>query len=239
MHGMKNMSVTNIFSRKYGPELIRSNMSRDKFKTIMRFIRFDIKETRLERLATDKFALMSYVWNTFIENCTKCYNPGENVTVDEQLFPTKTRCPFTQFMKDKPDKFGVWFYLVVDVDSKYILNGFPYTGKDEQRQRDTSHGEAVVLQLINPYFTGCYNVTCDNFFTGLDLAVSLKEKNITLVGTANKKRRWLTETAKKKDPKLPLYDSNIYIWVRTLLRLHCTNANAIKVSQYWARCTNQ
>lgn len=129
--GMKNMSVTNIFSRKYGPEVIRSTMSRDKFKTIMRFIRFDIKETRLERLETDKFALMSYVCNSFIENCTKCYNPGENVTVDEQLFPTKTRCPFTQFMKDKPDKFGVKFYLVVDVDSKYILNGFPYTGKDD------------------------------------------------------------------------------------------------------------
>lgn len=223
--GMKNMSVTNIFSRKYGPELIRGTMSRDKFKTIMRFLRFDDKETRLERLASDKFALMSFVWNSFIENCKKCYNPGENLTVDEQLFPTKTRCPFTQFMKDKPDKFGVKFFLVVDVDSKYILNGFPYTGSDEKRQLQPA-GERVVLKLLEPYYGGGYNVTTDNFFTGLDLAISLKEKNVTLVGTANKKRRWVPETAKLKNPKLPLYESNIYLGPnRTTLTLYQCKRN--------------
>lgn len=208
--GLKNMSVTNIFSTKYGPELIRGTMSREKFKTIMRFLRFDDKETRLERLVSDKFALMSFVWNNFIENCKKCYNPGANLTVDEQLFPMKTRCPFTQFMKDKPDKFGVKFFLAVDVDSKYILNGFPYTGPDEKKQNQPA-GERVVLKLMKPYFGGGYNVTTDNFFTGLDLAVALKEKKITLVGTANKKRRWVPETAKLKNPKLPLYESNIYL----------------------------
>ncbi len=46
--GLKNMSVTNIFSKKYGPEVIRGTMSRDKFKKIMRFLRFDDKETRKE-----------------------------------------------------------------------------------------------------------------------------------------------------------------------------------------------
>lgn len=41
--GLKNMSVANIFSPKYGAELIRGTMSRDRFKSIMRYLRFDIK----------------------------------------------------------------------------------------------------------------------------------------------------------------------------------------------------
>lgn len=43
--GLKNMSVTNIFSRKYGPEMIRGTMARDKFKFIVRFLRFDNKDS--------------------------------------------------------------------------------------------------------------------------------------------------------------------------------------------------
>lgn len=158
------MSVTNIFSKKYGPAVIRGTMPRDKFKKIMRFLRFDDKETRKQRLETDKFALMSYIWYGFIENCKKCYNPGVNVTVNEQLFPTKTRCPFTQFMKDKPDKFGIKFFFVVDLVSKFVLNGFPYTGKDEQRKQQQSAGERVVLRLLEPYFNVGHTVTTDNFF---------------------------------------------------------------------------
>ncbi|XP_037024965.1 uncharacterized protein LOC119066540 isoform X2 [Bradysia coprophila] len=50
--GLKNISVTHIFSTKYGPELIRGTMSRDRFKSIMRYLRFDFKETRPERLLT-------------------------------------------------------------------------------------------------------------------------------------------------------------------------------------------
>ncbi|KAJ6642417.1 PiggyBac transposable element-derived protein 4, partial [Pseudolycoriella hygida] len=191
--GLKNMSVVNIFSRKYGSQIIRSTMSRDKFKTIMKFLRFDDKETRKERLSSDKFALM------------------RNITVDEQLFPTKARCPFTQFMKDKPDKFGIKFYLAVDVDSKYVLNGFAYTGSNEKQENGQTAGERVVLTLMEPYFSGGYTITTDNFFTGLDLALSLQEKHLTLVGTAIKKRRWLPQTAKLKNPNLPLHESNIYL----------------------------
>ncbi|KAJ8884696.1 hypothetical protein PR048_016554 [Dryococelus australis] len=60
--------------------------------------------TRSEWLQFDEFSLMSHIWNKFIENCLVSYNQGENLTVDEQLFPTKARCKFTQYMANKPDK---------------------------------------------------------------------------------------------------------------------------------------
>jgi len=36
-------------------------------------------------------------------------------------------------MPNKPDKFGIKFWLASDVETKYVVNGFPYLGKDETR----------------------------------------------------------------------------------------------------------
>lgn len=107
----------------------------------------------------------STIWNIFIENSQNCYKPGGNITIDEQLFPTKVRCRFTQY------KYKFW--LASDVDSKYVINAFPYLGKDENRP-----SEYVVLKLIEP-FTGCgRTVTTDNFFTSESLAIQLLAKKL-------------------------------------------------------------
>lgn len=145
-------------------------MAREKFKQILRFIRFDKRTERSRHLQTNKFALVSEIWDKFIENSQACYQPGQNITVDEQLFPSKARCRFTQYMPNKPNKFGIKFWLASDVSSKYVLNGFPYLGKDEQQPSSMLLSEHVVLKLVEPY-TGCgRNVTTDNFFTSMSLA---------------------------------------------------------------------
>ena len=51
-------------------------------------------------------------------------------------------------MANKPDKFGLKFWLIVDVNSKYLYNGFPYVGKDETCATSTSLSTDVVLKLI-------------------------------------------------------------------------------------------
>lgn len=228
--GLKNMSVANIFSTKYGSELIRGTMSRVRFKVIMRYLRFDIKETRTERLADDKFAMISQVWNKFIYNCQSCYAPGENITIDEQLFPSKTRCPFTHFMPKKPDKFGQKYYLAVDLASKYLLNGFPYVGPDKG-SFPGSESDNVVLRLMQPFFGNGYTVTCDNFFTSVNVANILREKRISLVGTLNKNRRFLPATARKKNPGLELYETILFSGPKseTLTLYQCKKSKSIGI----------
>ena len=49
----------------------------------MRFLRFDYKQTRSLRLATDKLTLISTVSHTFVGNCLRHYRPGTNIIVDE------------------------------------------------------------------------------------------------------------------------------------------------------------
>ena len=171
-------------------------MPRDRFIEILSFIRFDKRSERSERLQTDKFALISETWNRFVSNSQACYKPQQNITVDEQLFPTKARCRYTQYMPNKPHKFGIKFWLAVDVQSKYILNGFPCMGKDETRCSN-SLGQFVTLKLAEPYLQRGRNITTDNFFTSITLAKKLFALKTTLVGTIRSNKRELPKPAKE------------------------------------------
>lgn len=62
------------------PKFFSETMSRNNFTEILRFIRFDKKSQRSERLKADKFAMVSTIWNIFIENSQNCYKSGGNIT---------------------------------------------------------------------------------------------------------------------------------------------------------------
>lgn len=49
----------------------------------------------------NKFALVADVWEKFVLNSIACYKHGAKITVDEQLFPTKARCSFIQYVRMK------------------------------------------------------------------------------------------------------------------------------------------
>ena len=203
----KGQPVHEIWSKDWGPPFFREVMSRNRYKELLTYIRFDLRETRSMRLNTDKFALFSIIWNRFIDNCKSHYFPNENITVDEQLFPTKARCPFTQYMASKPDKFGIKFWLAVDAKSKYLVNGFPYLGRDDHRPKDETVSEYVVLQLMEPYVGKGRNVTTDNFFTSVKLADKLEKKKTTIVGTMNRIRREIPPEIKSS--KAPLHSTTV------------------------------
>ncbi|XP_025160794.1 piggyBac transposable element-derived protein 4-like [Harpegnathos saltator] len=206
----KNLKCSYLWSAKWGPAFFAQTMSRDKFIDILRFIRFDKKNERSERLKTDKFALISKIWEKFIENSQACYKPDANITIDEQLFPIKARCRFTQYMPNKPDKFGIKFWLASDVRSKYLVNGFPYLGKDETRGSNIPLSEFVVTKLAEPYLGCGRNITTDNFFTSISLAKKLLAKKTTLVGTIRANRKELPKIAKAKKDKITQFSTKLY-----------------------------
>ena len=176
VHNGRNIDVEDLWSKEWGLPFFSTTMSRNRYREIMRYLQFDQNDTRRIRLSSDKFALVSEVWDRLIRNSIASYKPGAEITVDEQLFPTKSRCPFTQYMPNKPDKFGIKFWLAADVDTKYMVNGYPYLGKDPSRPAKQSLGESVVLKLVEPFLGKGRNVTTDNFFTSLPLAHKLLAK---------------------------------------------------------------
>ena len=131
-YGCRSVDYDVLWNVNWGLRFFPDTMSRNRFREIIRYLRFDLKRTRSQRLQSDIFAPASEVWQRFIDNCFLCYRPWENLTADEQLFPSKARCRFTQYMANKPDKFGIKFWKLID-DTKYLCNAFPYLGKDELR----------------------------------------------------------------------------------------------------------
>jgi hypothetical protein len=202
-------------------------MSRDRFIEIMEYLRFDIKAERSKRLGEDKFALASGLWTPFIENCKKAYIPNENLTIDEQLFPSKCRCPFTQYIASKPDKFGVKYFLLVDVETKYVCNGFPYLGKDHARPTNQSLPSYVVSKLLEGFDNNGHNVTFDNFFTSLALVEDLAQRGFSCVGTIRNNRREMpdVESVMKRDDR---FHSRFFLSEKkTILTAYKTKKNKI------------
>lgn len=57
------------------------------------------------------------------------YNPGPNVTVDEQLIPFRGRCPFRQSILSKPAKYGTKIWAVCAPDA-WIFFSFQKLGQE-------------------------------------------------------------------------------------------------------------
>lgn len=70
-------------------------MSRNRFKLMLRFIRFDKIETRVERASKDKAAPIREIWEMFNVRIFNGYKPGECITIEEQLYPFRGHTEFT------------------------------------------------------------------------------------------------------------------------------------------------
>ena len=132
-----------------------------------------------------------------------------SLTIDEQFLPLKTRTSFITYMPGKLDKYGLKFWVMTEVESKYIINILPYLGAQEKERRNGKPlVEDVVLRLVEPIRGYGYNICVDNFFASLSLARMLKSVNITMVGTMRKNRRELS--SEMTAPNLPLHESTFY-----------------------------
>lgn len=190
----KNQSVNFLWNTLYGPHIFGETMSRKDYKDIKRCLRFDMKSTRSDRVNNDKFTHIRDIFDDFVKNCLRNYTPHYSLTVDEQLLPMKNRCPFIVYIPNKPDKFGIKFWILAEVNSKYVVNIIPYLGGQEKHSRNgVPLGENVVLKLTDPIKMKGYNVTTDNFFTSFELAKKLQEQQTSIVGTVRSKSKHLSK----------------------------------------------
>ena len=92
-------------------------------------------------------------------------------------------------MASKPDKYGQKYWLAVDKNSKYVVNGIPYVGRDETRSRDERVSDQVVMRLMKPYLNKGRNVTTDNYHISIKLATELQKYKTSLLGSVNRIRK--------------------------------------------------
>ena len=98
--------------------------------------------------------------------------------------------------------------MAADVKTTYMLNSFPYMGKDDSRTAEVTLDEHVVLRLFESYRKTGRNVTTDNFFTSINLAKTLRQQEISIVGTVNRIRKKIAQEIKKI--KEDLYTTKVF-----------------------------
>ncbi|XP_065674166.1 piggyBac transposable element-derived protein 4-like [Hydra vulgaris] len=170
--------------------LYRATIGINRFRNIMRFIRFDDANTRKQRKKSDKAAPIRDIWTMLNKNLSQIYKPTDNLTVDEQLYPFRGRTKFTQYIPSKPAKYGIKIWWVCDAENAFPLNGIIYTGKTGHT-REKNQGERVVKELAVAYKGSGRNIFMDNFFTSLSFAQQLLSWNLTIVGTLKKNKPYI------------------------------------------------
>ena len=173
-----------------GIEILQGVMGVNRFRFLLTCIRFDEKSTRETRKKTDKLAPIREFYDSFIVNCKHFYCAGEQLTIDEKLEAYRGRCSFVQYIPNKPAKYGIKIFALVDSRSYYMLNLEIYCGKQPEGPYEVSNAAMdIVDRLIEEYKNSNRNLTTDNWYTSVPLAKSLLANGITLVGTmkSNKK----------------------------------------------------
>ena len=174
-----------------GCDLIRAIMSCQRFLFLSRVLRFDSRADRARRRETDKMTAIRDLFEKFVANCRSSYSPSEVLTIDESVLPFRGRCSFrVYFGSAKPKSYGIKAYCMTDSTTFYALNMEIYLGAQSGQNPVDNSPAAVVTRLIHPVSGSGRNITTDNWYTSVPLALSLKRNHrLTLVGTIRKNRK--------------------------------------------------
>ena len=181
----KGETTLSLWDERRGRAIFRATMSCHRFHEINNALRFDDKLQRPARIREDKLAHIRTLWEMWRQRLPLLFNPGREVTVDEQLVPFKGRCKFKQYMPKKTAKYGLKIWVTADVATSYAWRCDIYLGKSGDKP-EVGQGQRVALEMTEG-LQGV-TVTCDNFFTTYPLAQELLKRKISLVGTIRKNK---------------------------------------------------
>ncbi|XP_023241131.1 piggyBac transposable element-derived protein 4-like [Centruroides sculpturatus] len=147
-----------------------------------------------------------------LEALYKYYNiPGEYLCIDETIVPFRGRLCFRQYAPGKRHKYGVKLYKIAD-NTGYNYGIQIYKGKSQRPQGNIFLSTDVVLKLGEIYLGQGRTFTTDNYYTSIELAEHLLERNTHLVKTLRKNRKGIPkEVVNKKLSKskiIGMYNEN-------------------------------
>jgi len=96
-------------------------------------------------------------------------------------------CSFKQYIPNKPSKYGIKVYVLADSKTFYSASYKIYTVAGTHAAGLPVPTEAL-LDLVPSVSGTNRNITTDNYYTSIALAMELKSRKFTLVGTMKKNK---------------------------------------------------
>ena len=201
--------MSDLYDSKFLPHF-KAALSRDRLLLLIKFCRFDDVNTRDDQ-KDDRFGHIREVWDTFSNRCRELYGLGTYTTIDEKLQKFRGRCRFRQYMPSKPGTHGIKYWILADAQNHYCYNAIPCLGKEGDAPA-VNVGVQVVKNLVEPIKRTNRNVTCDRYFTSVNLFEELYNDNLTAVGTVMPSRRQFPLSLLPKQPRDREVDSSLFVF---------------------------
>lgn len=163
-------------------------MSKDRFLLILSMLHFcdndeADKSDRLYKIRT----LIDYARNAFKNSLT----PFENICIDESLVLWKGRLCIRQYIPSKRSRFGIKLFVMVCVETGYIIDFIIYAGANTEIQdvHEVGTTGAVVTTLMKDFINKGHNLWVDNWYTSPKLFSLLHQNKTNACGTVKSNRK--------------------------------------------------
>jgi hypothetical protein len=162
-----------------GANGIVAGMSYRRFRVLLSCLHLVDNTTALPRgqAGFDKLHKIRPLINIIQGNMEECYNPHQEVAIDEAMVGFKGRSSIKQYMPMKPTKRGFKIWCLCDSSNGYTYRFMVYTGASTEKESG-GLGPAVVLKLANPLLDKSHFLYYDNYFSSVDLAKTLVSQHI-------------------------------------------------------------
>ena len=127
------------------------------------------------------------------------YTLEKEIALDESILPFTGRTSFKQYVKNKPNPWGLKVYALLGSKSGYMHNILVYAGKQTPLLPlpTHSHTTKIVLTLVDYLQDKGHDLYTDRFYTSVELADELTKMGFSITGTIQKNRKFLPTKIKK------------------------------------------
>jgi len=174
-------------------DAVARTMPKNKFISMLRHLHFTRTTFGEGEEVTDRAYKIRPLLTALNERCQAVYNCNQRVSVDEAMIPLKSRIRIKQYMKNKPQKWGVKMWVLAESRTGFVKSMILYLGSSgpdlcPTMSQLTASSKVVYALMTQASMLGLGHIVyMDNLFSSLPLADALLAANTHMVGTVRRR----------------------------------------------------
>lgn len=171
----------------------RKVFSRDRFLQIYWMLHVGETSTPTKRSKIQPFLdLLLPLFRAYL-------TPSRELSIDESMIAFRGRVAFRQYIKGKPQPWGIKAYVLSESRTGYMYNVVIYYGKETLLNTipGMNHTTNVIMTLMEPLQNMGYDLYTDRFYTSPQVATQLLGISTSITGTVMGNRKNMPAAARE------------------------------------------